>query len=175
MSGTIKTARLVLRPFEPGDAPAMHAILSDADAMQFWSSLPHTDMAQTERWVASTIEAVAKGEADDFVVVHEGRVVGKAGLWKGNELGMIFAKSTWGTGIAREAVAAVIERARQRGVKVINADVDPHNVRAVKFLKRFGFVVTGEAKRTYQIGDLWTDSVYLELALASAAGAASGS
>jgi RimJ/RimL family protein N-acetyltransferase len=166
MSATIKTARLVLRPFQPADAAAMHAILSDAEAMQFWSTLPHGDMAQTERWVASTIEAVAKGEADDFVVVHEGRVVGKAGLWKGNELGMIFAKSTWGTGIAREAVAAVIERARTRGVNIITADVDPRNLRAVAFLERLGFVVTGEAKRTYQIGDIWTDSVYLELALA---------
>jgi RimJ/RimL family protein N-acetyltransferase len=166
MAAVLKTERLVLRPFEAGDAPAMHAILSDPEAMRYWSTLPHADMAQTDRWVASTMEAVDKGEADDFVVIYEGGVIGKAGLWKGNELGMIFAKCTWGTGIAREAVGAVIERARQRGVKVLTADVDPRNVRAVKFLERLGFVVTGEAKRTYQIGDMWTDSVYLELALA---------
>lgn len=166
MPDTIDTARLTLRRFTLADTAAMHAIMCDADAMQFWSTLPHATLAETERWVASTIETVAKGEADDFVVVHEGRVVGKAGLWKGNELGMIFAKSTWGTGIAREAVQAVIDRARSRGVKAITADVDPRNVRAVRFLERLGFVKTGEAKCTYQIGDLWTDSVYLELSLA---------
>jgi RimJ/RimL family protein N-acetyltransferase len=165
MADTITTARLTLRPFVPEDAPAMHAILSDPDAMRFWSTLPHTEMAQTERWVASTIDAAAEGDADDFVVVHEGRVVGKAGLWKGNELGMLFALNVWGTGIAREAVEAVIDRARAGGVKSITADVDPRNIRAVRFLTRLGFVATGEAKGTYRIGDMWTDSVYLELSL----------
>jgi RimJ/RimL family protein N-acetyltransferase len=164
MIAVIKTERLTLRPFEPGDAPAMHAILSDPDAMRFWSTLPHADLAETERWIASSIAANAEG-MHDYVVVHEGRVVGKAGLWKGNELGILFAKSTWGTGIAREAVAAVIERARERGVTTIAADVDPRNVRAVRFLEKFGFVKTGEAKRTYNIGGVWTDSVYLELKL----------
>lgn len=168
MSETIHTGRLTLRRFALADVAAVHAILSDPETMRFWSTLPHTTLAETERWVASTIEAVAKGEADDFVVVHEREVVGKAGLWKGNELGMIFAKSAWGTGIAREAVEAVIDRARERGVKSITADVDPRNARAVRFLEKFGFVKTGEAKRTYKIGDLWTDSVYLELVLGTA-------
>jgi RimJ/RimL family protein N-acetyltransferase len=166
----VRTERLILRPFEPGDAQPMHAILSDADAMRYWSTLPHADLAQTERWIGESIRSVAAGESDDFVVVHEGRVVGKAGLWKGNELGMLFARSTWGTGIAREAVQAVIDRGRERGLKSITADVDPRNVRAVRFLEKFGFVKTGEAKQTYNIGGLWTDSVYLELALAASSG-----
>ena len=61
--------------------------------------------------------------AVDFIVLHDGVVIGKAGLWQGGELGMLFAKSTWGTGLAREAVDAVIAHARSRGLAAIMADV----------------------------------------------------
>ena len=161
----VETTRLLLRRFVAADAPAMHAIMSDAEAMQYWSTLPHTTLAETEDWIARTIEAVVAGESDDFAVIHNGQLVGKAGLWQGNELGMLFDERVWGTGIAREAVEAVIKRAHTRGVKSITADVDPRNVRAVRFLERLGFVKTGEAARTYRIGARWTDSVYLELRL----------
>ena len=163
----IQTKRLLLRRLDAGDVAALHVIMSDADAMAFWSTLPHATFAQTEEWLADAIASVDAGESDDYAVVHDGVLVGKAGLWKGNELGMLFAPSVWGTGIAREAVEAVLARARSRGVKSIMADVDPRNVRAVTFLTRLGFMTTGEAKRTYKIGDLWTDSVYLELPLHS--------
>ena len=162
---TITTKRLVLRRFEPDDARAIHAIMSDKDAMQFWSTLPHPRLADTEQWVMRTIEAVSVGNSDDFIVLHEGRVIGKAGLWKGNDLGMIFDKGVWGTGLAAEAVHAVIERAKSKGLKKITADVDPRNTRSLKFLQRFGFKVTGRKKKTYKIGKEWADSVYLALKL----------
>jgi ribosomal-protein-alanine N-acetyltransferase len=127
----------------------MHAIMSDADAMQYWSTLPHAELAETERWIARTIQSVASGESDDFAVLHDGALIGKAGLWKGNELGMLFDKRVWGTGLAAEAVNAVMDRARTRGLKIITADVDPRNTRAARFLKRLGFATAGSAKRTY--------------------------
>ena len=165
MSDFIKTERLILRRFEPGDAPALHAIMSDPDAMRYWSSLPHATLAESERFLARVIEAVAAGESDDFIVLHDGAVIGKAGLWRGNELGMLFDKRIWGTGFAAEAVEAVIARAQAHGIKTITADVDPRNVRAMRFLERLGFVATGSATQTYNIGGAWTDSVYLELKL----------
>lgn len=161
----ITTPRLTLRRFKPNDVDAMHAIFSDPDVMAYWSTLPHTSLSQTEDWIARTIASVDAGKSDDFVVLHDGVVIGKAGLWEGDELGMIFAQSSWGAGLAREAVDAVIAHARDRGVAAIVADVDPRNVRALRFLERFGFAVTGTAKATYQLGDFWADSVYLTLTL----------
>ncbi len=159
----MRTERLLLRRFELGDVEEMHAILSDPEAMRFWSTLPHTRRAETEQWIVKAIEAAAKGEADDFVVLRDGAIVGKAGLWRNGELGMIFARSVWGSGVAAEAVRAVIARAAQRGLQTITADVDPRNERALKFLARLGFVTTGEAKGTYNIGGEWADSIYLEM------------
>jgi len=76
----IATRRLTLRRFRPSDAPEFHAVLSDAEAMRYWSTPPHRHMAETEAWVERTIAAVAAGEADDFIALHEGSAVGKAGL-----------------------------------------------------------------------------------------------
>jgi RimJ/RimL family protein N-acetyltransferase len=165
VNDTITTERLVLRRFVSDDVAALHAIMSDPDVMQFWSTLPHANLVQTEEYLARTIASVDAGESDDFAVIHDGELVGKAGLRKGNEMGFLFAKSVWGTGIAQEAVDAIIERARLRNIPTIMADVDPRNVRSVKFLERLGFKVTGEAKNTYLIGGQWTNSVYLELRL----------
>jgi RimJ/RimL family protein N-acetyltransferase len=147
------------------DVPAMHAIFSDAEVMKYWSRLPHTEIAETESWVAKNIAAVEAGEADDFVVLNDGVLVGRVGIWQKNELGLIFARHTWGTGIAREAMEALIERSRARGMASIMADIDPRNIRVAKFLKKLGFRKTGEAKNTYKIGDIWTDSAYLTLEL----------
>lgn len=165
MTDTLTTARLTLRRVALGDVPAMHAIFADPEAMQYWSRLPHTDIAETEDWVTKTIKAVKAGEADDFVVMHEGTLVGRVGIWQNNELGLIFARSVWGTGIAREATEALIERSRLRGMTSIMADIDPRNLRVARFLEKLGFRKTGEAKRTYKIGDIWTDSDYLTLSL----------
>jgi len=165
VTDVLTTVRLTLRRMALSDVPAMHAIFADPEAMRYWSRLPHTNIAETEDWVVKTIEAVEAGEADDFVVVHEGALVGRVGIWQGNELGLIFARSVWGTGIAREATEALIERSRLRGMTSIMADIDPRNLRVARFLAKLGFRKTGEAKSTYKIGDIWTDSDYLTLSL----------
>jgi RimJ/RimL family protein N-acetyltransferase len=98
-------------------------------------------------------------------VILDGRLIGKAGLWDGQEIGFILARDVWGRGLAREAVGAVIARARARDVRRITADVDPRNTASLALLAKLGFVKTGEAKATMKVGDLWVDSVFLELRL----------
>ena len=152
---TITTARLNLRRFRAEDVAAFHLILSDPQAMRYWSTPPHRNVGETEAWIAKTIAAVAAGEADDFIAEHQGRVIGKAGLWCGNELGMIFASSCWGHGFASEAVAAIIARAFAQGRTAIMADVDPRNEKSLQLLTRLGFSETRRAQRTLKVGKAW--------------------
>jgi len=159
------TARLRLRRITLADVPTMHAIFADPQAMKYWSRLPHTDIAETEEWVAKVIASNEAGEGDDYVVMRDGELVGRVGIWQNNELGLIFAPSVWGTGIAREATEALIRRSRARGMTSIMADIDPRNMRVRRFLEKLGFRKTGAAKNTYKIGDNWTDSEYLTLDL----------
>ena len=159
----ITTERLLLRRMDMADVPAMHMLLSDPDAMRYWSTLPHETLALTEAWVASTIASVANGEGDDFAIVLNGSIIGKVGLWKGNEIGVMLSPEHWGRGYAAEAMRAAIARAFSSGAKRITADIDPRNTASVKLFDKLGFHVIGSAKATFKIGEVWTDSLYLAL------------
>lgn len=165
MSDTTEVPNLTLRRLAMSDAPAMHAIFADEEAMRYWSRLPHTDIAETQDWLAKAIAGVDAGEADEYAVEVDGLLVGRIGLWQGNELGLIFAPSVWGKGVARAAAEELIARSKARGVRSILADIDPRNGRVRAFLERLGFKKTGAAKSTYKLGDIWTDSEYLTLEL----------
>jgi ribosomal-protein-alanine N-acetyltransferase len=101
---------------------------------------------------------------DDFIITLEGQVIGKAGCWRLPQIGFILHPDCWGKGLAREAVAAVIERLFvEHGLAEITADVDPRNQSSLGLLERLGFRETSRAARTWHVGDEWCDSVYLAL------------
>jgi len=108
--------------------------------------------------------AIESGVGEDFVVEFEGRVVGKAGLYRFPETGFIFSPAVWGRGVAMEALRPIIDRAFEvHHLPAIVADVDPRNERSLRLLGRLGSTETGKAQRTWLIGDQWCDSIYLRL------------
>jgi RimJ/RimL family protein N-acetyltransferase len=131
--------------------------------MRYWSTEPHRRIDETERWIAAMIAAPPQ-ESADFIVEHEGRVIGKAGMWKLPEVGFILHPDVWGRGFAGEALRAVIAHTFRRfDVPALTADVDPRNSASLGLLGKLGFEVTGHAERTYEIGGSWCDSVFLGL------------
>ena len=160
----IRTERLLLRRATADDIAPMHRILSNAEAMRYWSSLPHTEIGQTEAWMASTIDPSVQG-GDEFIVMLNGEVIGKMGCWKPPEIGFIFDPACWGRGYASEALGAFIDYRRNAGGEEITADVDPRNAAAIALLAKAGFEEAGRAKRTWQLGGEWCDSIYLKLDL----------
>ena len=167
MTGTppiLETPRLLLRRLAPYDAPALHTLLSDPEIMQYWSSLPHQTQAETDAWVQESIAAIARGDAHDFAVLREGRLVGRVAFWMGNEIGFIFDRAVWGQGVAREAATALLRYGFETlGFQSVRADIDPDNKRSRALLERLGFRQTGYAERTFNLGGRWTDSAYFEL------------
>lgn len=159
----IVTPRLRLRRARVDDLEAMHAVLSDASAMRYWSSPPHADREQTRAWLERMIASPAE-TSDDFVVEFEGAVIGKAGCWKVPEIGFIFHPRAWGKGLAREAVAAVIERTfAVFPIEAIEAETDPRNDACLALLAKLGFQEVRRAQNTMRVGDERVDSVYLSL------------
>lgn len=160
----IRTARLTLREVRPeDDLGAMHAILRQQSAMAYWSTPPHDRVEQTTAWLAN-MAAIPPFEGEDFIVEHEGRVIGKAGFYRFPEIGYMLDPAVWGRGLAREAVGAVVERGFSvQRLPRIQADVDPRNTASIQLLERLGFSVTHHAARTWLVGDLWCDSVYFAL------------
>ena len=163
MAEVIRTERLLLRRATQDDAVPMHRIMSDPVAMRFWSTPPHQGLDQTERWIASMVEA--DPSRDDFIVTLDGELIGKFGAWRLPEFGFLIDPAHWGKGYASEALAAFIEHRRSLGSTELTADVDPRNLSSIRLLERHGFVETGRETGTWQVGDELCDSVYLRLAL----------
>ena len=164
MADKIRTERLLLRRATMADAPAMNRIMSNACAMRYWSTLPHDNLAQTEAWLRSMVEADPT-TSDDFIVTREGAVIGKFGAWRLPEFGFLIDPEEWGKGYASEAMVAFIAHRRALGSAELTTDVDPRNDASLRLLERHGFTETHRQARTFQIGDEWCDSVYLRLSL----------
>jgi len=160
----LRTERLVLRRATMHDLHAMHAVLSDAAAMTYWSTAPHTGLAQTRDWLTSMCDA-PPSDSDDFVVTRKGELIGKLGAWRLPEIGFILRSDHWGKGYAAEAMSAFLPHVFGRSdVAEITADVDPRNAASLKLLQRFGFSETGRASGTWRTHQGLCDSIYLRLA-----------
>lgn len=164
MTPVIHTPRLVLRRVrEAGDLAPMHAIMCQPRAMAYWSTPPHDSEEQTRDWLAN-MAAIEPALGEDFIVEHQGRVVGKAGFYRFPDLGYLFDPAVWGQGLAREAVGAVIARGfAVHHLARVQADVDPRNKASIRLLERLGFTETHRQARTWLVGDDWCDSLYFAL------------
>ncbi|WP_271086170.1 GNAT family protein [Brevundimonas sp. NIBR11] len=80
------------------------------------------------------------------------------------DLGYILHPEHWGLGLASEAVgAAVAQVFTTREVDDLTADVDPANQASTRLLEKLGFVRTGFAEKTWNIGGEWKDSLFYGL------------
>ncbi|GAA4020275.1 GNAT family N-acetyltransferase [Sphingomonas swuensis] len=159
MVESIRTERLLLRRARAEDAVALHPIFTDPEGMRYWSTLPHENLAQTEEWLASMIDAPAD-TSDDFILDLDGRAIGKLGCWRLHDVGYMLGREHWGHGYAGEAMAAFLAHRRRMGSTEITADTDPGNLPSIRLLERHGFVETGRAENTWLIGGVWHHSIY---------------
>ncbi len=162
MSG-IRTARLLLRRARTDDLDAIYAIMSDARAMRYWSTLPHANRDVTEPWFAAQFFS-GDPARDEWIIEFDGRAIGNVGIWKLPEFGFILHPDVWGQGLATEAASAFLAYAfATYPVEAITADVDPRNTASLAVLRKLGFTETGRAERTFLLGEEWCDSIYLAL------------
>lgn len=160
---SISTKRLLLRSARIDDLGFLHAIFSNRAAMEYWSSPPHSTVAETVG-IFQDMVGTFDSEGADFVVEYEGSVIGKVGFWRFPEIGYIFHPSCWRSGFATEAVSAAIEYGFiQKKLPEIVADVDPRNIGSIRLLEKLGFQETHRETETTLVGDVWCDSAYFSL------------
>ncbi len=157
----LRTERLLLRRPEHSDLEDLHQVFSDPAAMRYWSTLPHTEPAQTEAYIEE-IQGAHDRLGSEFVVELAGCAIGKAGIWDAIEIGFILHRDFWGRGIGTEAASAVIDHGfSTMGLEEVTADVDPRNAASLRLLAGLGFEETGREKATLMLGDEICDSIYL--------------
>lgn len=115
----LRTARLLLRPFVPADAPAVHAIVSDREIASTTASFPHPyPDGMAAEWIERNARIWTAGEGAVFAVTtadaDAGALVAAFGIHLDRphdraEVGYWVARAHWGRGIATEAGRAVLD------------------------------------------------------------------
>src|SRR5262245_16489911 len=116
----IETPRLVLRPFERGDADALWPYVSDPELPKMMSWSAHKDRAETVAFLDHKIAALANGTSIAWAIVRDGNVIGNISLdgitwelrsWRIDraELGYWVGRPHWGQGGMSEAALAATQ------------------------------------------------------------------
>jgi RimJ/RimL family protein N-acetyltransferase len=143
----IETERLILRRWRFEDVEPFHAMGQDAEVMRYLG--PPMNVTSCEATV-ERMNAMADATGDCFWALErrtDGAFIGFCGIKPGPagtpieglpEIGWRLARSAWGSGLAREAAAACLTRAWQRGVDRVHAITVPANERSWGLMIRLG-------------------------------------
>jgi RimJ/RimL family protein N-acetyltransferase len=143
----IETARLFLRPPQPGDVEAMVKIHQDPEVLRFLApGSPPADAGIAWRNVAMMIGHWHIRGYGPFVVGEKagGELIGRAGLWNpdgwpGVELGWLIQRSHWGRGFATEAAKGALDWAWDNvAVEHIISMIHPQNTRSIRVAEKIG-------------------------------------
>ncbi len=140
----LQTPRLTLRYVIPTDWPALQGIWSDFKASPYACfDCPHpTDSPTVKARIACWAEASAGEDHLFFAVVLGEEVIGYVSLNRretGFEIGYCFHSSYHGQGYAKEALLALIEEMKHRGVTCLSAGTALENTPSVALLTSVGF------------------------------------
>lgn len=161
----LKTARLVLRPFEATDAEGLYSYLSDAEVVRYE---PYGVRTLEE----CRTEAVRRASDGAFwaVCLADGTMVGNLYLsgadeFGTREIGYAFARAYWHHGYAAEAARRLMAYAFEHlETRRIIALCDTRNAASCALMERLGMRREGEFKqnvgfKTDEHGQtIWTDS-----------------
>jgi RimJ/RimL family protein N-acetyltransferase len=163
---TLKTSRLLLRQFLPGDAPDVQRIAGRIEiARSTFVPHPYED-GVAEEWIESQERDFQKGAVFNFAVVlsSEDRLIGSIGLVvnppnRRAQLGYWIDSGFWNRGYCTEAARAVL----QYGFD----DLDLHRIWAPHFrsnpasgrvLQKLGFTHEGRQRDHYLRFDRYEDA-----------------
>lgn len=144
---TLRTDRLVLRPFTGADAGALHAIVSDREIAYNTASIPHPyPEGMAQEWIAGQPGRWERGDAVVFAVTvaDGGELAAAVGLdmeppHRRAELGYWVARPFWNQGFASEAARAVVAWGfRELGLNRVGAMHYTRNPASGRVLRKIG-------------------------------------
>ena len=143
-----RTARLLLRPGFPEDAPALAAAIADQAIVRNLATAPWPyRMRDAEAFLASPRDPVLPSLLVFERTQAEPQLVGSCGLGRrpsgAVEMGYWIARPFWGRGFATEACAALIAIARTLGLPTLEGSHFMDNPESARVLEKLGFEPIG--------------------------------
>lgn len=162
---TLRTARLLLRPFEITDADAVWAYASDPDVARFRPLPDPYTRNDALGFVKRQIQTDWSTNAE-FAIVYGHRVVGGLSLHVSPEddraeLGYLLGKRWWGQGLATEAARAAVDWGFQRfNLHKVYARAHVDNRRSWRVMEKLGMSREGVLRGHWRMRDQHVDLVY---------------
>ena len=167
---TLRTDRLVLRPFAETDAEDIFVLHTDARVLRYWDSPPWTDRSRIERFFATTQRMEEEGTGVRVAIdrAEDGVFLGWCTLTNWNpdfriaSLGYCLGEAAWGRGYATEAVRALLGWAYGAlDLNRVQAEADTRNAASARVLEKIGFVREGTLREDCIVnGDVSDSWVY---------------
>ena len=161
----LKTERLIIRHITIEDWKSIKEIWVDFKSSKYVQySTPHSindeDVrAEIYKWSKENKET----ENKFFGVCQNDRVIGYIVLYKQEnayEIGYSFHSDFHGKGYAKESVLAILDYARELGIKRITAGAAINNIPSVALLKVLGFKQVGKERVSFYKDEFGNDMVF---------------
>jgi len=158
---TLRTARLVLRPFVECDAAEIARIFAPWEMAAMTRTIPHPySLADAQAFLVRVKDVWAAGTSAVFAVVHNqsGALVGSIGLTIDSidlraEVGYSVDVRSWGKGYASEAVVEIVRFSfEELGLRKVTAHYTPLNPASARVLEKAGFIIEGRLRKQ---GNRW--------------------
>ncbi len=165
---TLRTARLVLRPFHPDDAPRLATLLGDEAVADTLAETPHPyPPGQAEQWIASQRERAEAGGVVSFaIVVRDGdALVGGLSLHLTRRhdrarLEVWIGRAYWNAGLATEAATAAVDHGfRRLNLHRIEARHVARQRAAARVAEKLGMAYEGTLRRRIRRWNAYEDEV----------------
>ena len=149
----METERLLLRPFEERDLPALFLLLKDEEVNTFLPWFPARSLGEAKAFYEERLAekphayAVCLKETDEAV----GYV--KVSEDDSHDLGYALRREVWGRGIASEAAGALVERLKREGLPYVTATHDRENPRSGAVMRRIGMTYRYSYEEQWQPKD----------------------
>ncbi|WP_200799902.1 GNAT family N-acetyltransferase [Hymenobacter daecheongensis] len=169
---TLTTARLMLRPLRPADAPDLFVLRADPQVMRFIPRPLAQTVADAEEYIVQSNERMAEGQLLNWGLTlrSDDRVIGTIGYFRLKpehfraEIGYLLHPGHHGTGLMQEAVAAVLDYGfGTMNLHSVEAVVDPENAASIRLLERNRFVREGHFRQNEFFDGKFLDTAYYSL------------
>jgi RimJ/RimL family protein N-acetyltransferase len=145
----VKTQRLLLRPPEEADLPAIAGLLDDLAVSRMLARVPHPyRLDHAQGWFA-TINRQGAGSEQVFAVTRKGEAIGMIGFQRKllePTLGYWLGRPHWGRGLMSEAVRAAVHWFfSESDEAALFAGAFRDNPASLRIQEKLGFEVIGSA------------------------------
>jgi [ribosomal protein S5]-alanine N-acetyltransferase len=166
---TLKTERLILRPFSLDDARDVQRLAGEKDIAKTTLTIPHPyEDGKAEEWIGTHQKDFVGGTQVVFAIVKqkENELIGAIGLssikkeFENAELGYWIGKEFWGKGYCTEAARAVLKYGfDELGLNRIHSHHFGSNPASGKIMQKVGMTYEGTMRQHIKKWDKFEDAV----------------